>query len=630
MNRLMNRDRDALRSKTFSRRLALLAGGKLALFGVLVGRMYYLQVVEADKYRTMADDNRINLRLLAPPRGRILDRMGEVIADNQLNYRVVVVAEQTGSVPATLDALAEIVPISENERRRILREVSRKRRFLPVTVKDNLSWDDVSRIAVNAPDLPGVSIDVGSTRLYPHGDLLAHVLGYVAPPSESDLTGDPLLELPDFRIGRNGVERVYDLAMRGRAGNSQIEVNALGRPIRELARNEGEPGQDLALTIDAPLQAFAAKRLAKEESAACVLMDCTNGDVLVLASHPSYDPHEFARGISGSAWRALLNNTKAPLTNKAISGQYSPGSTYKMLVALAALEAGISPDMRVSCPGHVELGDNKFHCWKRGGHGGMDMIDGIMQSCDVYFYELGRRLGPERMADMARRFGLGQTLALDLPGERGGLIPTRAWKQSRTGKGWATGESLVASIGQGYVLATPLQLATMTARMVNGGIAVVPHLTRDLVQGRRISERAPNAYPPVGVPQTHLAIMLRAMRGVVNDPRGTAFRQRIVDGNWTYGGKTGTSQVRRITEEERRVGLRKPDQVPWRERDHALFVGYAPLDAPRYTLAVIVEHGGGGSAVAAPIAREVLAETMRLERERGRSPAAPRVAERGA
>jgi penicillin-binding protein 2 len=260
----------------------------------------------------------------------------------------------------------------------------------------------------------------------------------------------------------------------------------------------------------------------------------------------------------------------------------------------------------------------------------MDMIDGIMQSCDVYFYELGRRLGPERMADMARRFGLGQTLALDLPGERGGLIPTRAWKQARTGKGWATGESLVASIGQGYVLATPLQLATMTARMVNGGLSVVPHLTRDIVQGRRVAERPANAYGPVGVPQAHLAIMLRAMRGVVNDPRGTAFRQRIVDGVWTFGGKTGTSQVRRITEEERRVGLRKPDQVPWRERDHALFVGYAPLEAPRYALAVIVEHGGGGSSVAAPIAREVLAEAMRLERERGRAPGPARIAERGA
>ena len=619
MNRLMNRDRDASRSKLFTRRLALLAGGKLALFGVLIGRMYYLQVVEADKYRTMADDNRINLRLLAPPRGRIVDRYGKVVADNQLNYRVIVVAEQTGSVAATLDALSEIVPIGEAERRRILREVARKRRFLPITVKDNLSWDDVSRIAVNSPDLPGVSIDVGSTRLYPFGDTTSHLIGYVAPPAESDLTGDPLLELPDFRIGRGGIERVYDLAMRGRAGNTQIEVNALGRPIRELARNEGEPGHDIVLTIDTALQDFAAKRLMKEESAACVLMDCTNGEVLAMVSHPSYDPHEFARGISGPAWRALLNNSKAPLTNKAISGQYAPGSTYKMMVALAAMESGISPDFRVGCPGHMELGDNKFHCWKRGGHGSLDMVEALSQSCDVYFYEMGRRLGPERMAEMARRFGLGSTLAIDLPGERAGLIPTRTWKIARTGKGWATGESLVASIGQGYVLATPLQLATMTARLVNGGYAVTPHLTRDLVQERRVAERPQVNFPPIGVPQASLAIMLRGMRAVVNDPRGTAFRQRIVDQYWTFGGKTGTSQVRRITEEERRVGLRKPEQVPWRERDHALFVGYAPLESPRYAISVIVEHGGGGSAVAAPIAREILAEAMRLERERERN-----------
>lgn len=630
MNRLMNRDRDAARSKLFTRRLALLAGGKMALFGVLIGRMYYLQVVEADKYRTMADDNRINLRLLAPPRGRIVDRFGKVIAENQLNYRVVVVAEQTGSVPATLDALSEIVPISETERRRILREVSRKRRFLPVTVKDNLAWDDVSRIAVNSPDLPGVSIDVGSTRLYPFGDTTSHLIGYVAPPAESDLTGDPLLELPDFRIGRNGIERVYDLALRGRAGNTQIEVNALGRPIRELARNEGEPGHDIVLTLDAALQEFTAKRLAQEESAAAVVMDVTNGDVLTMVSHPSYDPHEFARGISGPAWRALLANSKAPLTNKAISGQYAPGSTYKMMVALAAMESGVSPDFRVNCPGHMELGDNKFHCWKRGGHGALDMVEALSQSCDVYFYEMGRRLGPERMADMARRFGLGTTLSIDLPGERGGIIPTRAWKQARTGKGWATGESLVASIGQGYVLATPLQLATMTARLVNGGFAVSPHLTRDIVQERRLIERPQGSFPSIGVPQANLAVMLRGMRAVINDPRGTAFRQRIVDQNWTFGGKTGTSQVRRITEEERRVGLRKPDQVPWRERDHALFVGYAPLESPRYAISVIVEHGGGGSSVAAPIAKEVLSEAMRLERERERTrPQGPaRVAER--
>ncbi len=617
---------DPNRQRSFTRRLALLAAGKLALLGVLGSRMYYLQVVEADKYRMMADDNRINLRLLAPPRGRILDRDGTVLADNQLNYRVVLVAEQTGSIPATLDTLSEIVPISEAERRRVMREVARKRKFLPTTVKENLSWEDVSRIAVNAPDLPGVMIDVGSTRLYPQGERMAHLIGYVAPPAEADLTGDPLLELPDFRVGRNGIERVYDLAMRGRAGNTQIEVNALGRPIRELSRNEGEPGADVTLTIDAELQLMAATRLAKEESAAAVMMDAANGDVLVMASHPSYDPHEFARGISGPAWRALLNNHSAQLTNKAVSGMYSPGSTYKMMVALAALESGVAPEMRVFCPGHMDLGDNRFHCWKRGGHGGVDMIDALMQSCDVYFYEIGRRLGADRMADMAKRFGLGQTLAIDLPGERAGIIPTRAWKLARTGKGWAQGESLVASIGQGYVLTTPLQLATMTARLVNGGYAVVPHLTRDLVQDRRMVERPAGNFPSIGVQQAHLALMLRAMRGVTNDPRGTAFRARILDASYAYGGKTGTSQVRRITEEERRVGLRKPDQVPWRERDHALFVGYAPVEQPRFAISVIVEHGGGGSAVAAPIARDLLHEAMK--REKLRQPATgPRLAQ---
>jgi len=595
---------DPNRQRSFTRRLALLAAGKLALLGVLGSRMYYLQVVEADKYRMMADDNRINLRLLAPPRGRILDRDGTVLADNQLNYRVVLVAEQTGSIPATLDTLSEIVPISEAERRRVMREVARKRKFLPITVKENLSWEDVSRIAVNAPDLPGVMIDVGSTRLYPQGESMAHLIGYVAPPAEADLTGDP------------GIERIYDLAMRGRAGNTQLEVNALGRPIRELSRNEGEPGADVTLTIDAELQLMAATRLAKEESAAAVMMDVTNGDVLVLASHPSYDPHEFARGISGPAWRALLNNHRAPLTNKAVSGMYSPGSTYKMMVALAALESGVAPEMRVFCPGHMDLGDNRFHCWKRGGHGGVDMIDALMQSCDVYFYEMGRRLGADRMAEMSRRFGLGQTLAIDLPGERAGIIPTRAWKLARTGKGWAQGESLVASIGQGYVLTTPLQLATMTARLVNGGYAVVPHLTRDLVQDRRMIDRPAGNFASIGVQQAHLALMLRAMRGVTNDPRGTAFRARILDASYAYGGKTGTSQVRRITEEERRVGLRKPDQVPWRERDHALFVGYAPVEQPRFAISVIVEHGGGGSAVAAPIARDLLHEAMKREKLR--------------
>jgi penicillin-binding protein 2 len=579
--------RENNRTRLFTRRAILLTSGQISLFGVLLGRMYYLQVVESERYKVLAEDNRINLRLLPPPRGRILDRYGEMIAENQLNYRIVVIPEQTGSVGTTLDVLSEIVPIDEVARRRIFREVARKRKFLPVTVKENLTWDEVSRVAVNAPDLPGVMIDVGSSRHYLFGEQLAHVVGYVAPPSEADLTGDPLLELPDFRIGRNGVERVYDLALRGKAGSSQIEVNALGRPIRELERREGEPGNDLLLTLDLHLQNYAVTRLAPNESAAAVLMDVHSGEVLVLASVPSFDPNEFNKGISGPLWRSLLANTRTPLINKSVAGQYAPGSTFKMITAMAALESGLAtPDTRVSCPGHMALGDYKFHCWKsKGGHGGLDMV------------------------------GLGTTTSIDLPGEKAGLIPTRAWKLGATGIPWQQGENLVAAIGQGFVLATPLQLAVMTARIANGGYAVTPYLTRDAVEGRKVGPRAGRQFAPVGVSQQTLAVMHRAMRGVVNDPRGTAFRARITDVTMAMGGKTGTSQVRRITEEERRNGLRKPEQVPWRERDHALFVGYAPVDNPRYACAVIVEHGGGGSAVAAPIARDILLEAQKRLRD---------------
>ena len=608
--------RDIDRTRFFTRRALVVGGAQLGLFGALITRMYYLQVIESEKYKTLADENRINLRLLVPPRGRILDRYGELLATNQLNYRVIVIPEQTGSVPATLEALSQLLSLNETDHRRILREVARKRRFLQVTVRENLSWEDVARVAVNAQDLPGVAIDVGATRHYPDGPSLAHIVGYVAPPSEADLTGDPLLEQPDFRVGRAGVERVYDLALRGRAGTSQVEVNAVGRPIRELDRVEGKPGLDLWLTIDQQLQIYATERIAKEESGAAVVMDVHTGEVLALASNPNFDPNEFNKGIGAQLWRSLVTNDRSPLSNKAIAGQYAPGSTFKMITALAALEGGVlTPDFRVSCPGHFELGDAKFHCWKKGGHGSLAMLDAITQSCDVYFYEVARRLGIDRIAQMARRFGLGKPVAIDLPNERGGLIPTRDWKIATTGTAWAQGETVVVGIGQGFVLATPLQLATVAARIANGGYAVVPRVTRDVVEGRHATERSAPKFASIGISAPSLSLIQRGMRNVVNDPRGTAYRARIGEPEFAMAGKTGTSQVRRISEEERRVGLRKPNQVPWSERDHALFICFAPVIEPRYACAVVIEHGGGGSAVAAPIARDILREAQRRARE---------------
>lgn len=599
----MNRDQD--RQRAFTRRALMLGAGKAALVAALGGRLYYLQVVEADRYRMLADENRISLRLIPPRRGLIVDRFGQPLAANRLNYRIVLVAEQARDVEGILDRLSRLVALSAFEREKALRDVQQRRRFVPVIVRENLSWEEVARIEVNAPDLPGVSIDVGQSRHYPYGPAAAHILGYVGPVAENELTGDPLLELPEFRIGKNGVERHYDLALRGSAGTSEVEVNAIGRVIRELSRREGRPGSETRLTIDIGLQEYAAIRIA-EDTAAAVVMDVQTGEVVVLASSPAFDPNVFNGGLTNRMWRDLVDNPRSPLSNKAIAGQYAPGSTFKMVVTLAALEAEvITLSHTVFCSGVATLGDSRFHCWRRNGHGRMGVRSSLKESCDVFFYDIARRVGIDRIADMARRLGLGATLGVDLPGERPGLLPTRDWKLANIGESWQVGETLVAGIGQGYILTTPLQLATMTARLVNGGRAVSPRLT----------PLPADAPPPasLGLPQAALDAVLEAMVGVTNERQGTAYAARIHEEGMRMGGKTGTSQVRRITMAERQRGVRSNEEVPWHLRDHALFVGFAPIERPRYAVAVVVEHGGGGSAVAAPIARDILLEAQRRD-----------------
>ncbi|MFQ5958822.1 MAG: penicillin-binding protein 2 [Alphaproteobacteria bacterium] len=621
--------RDLDRLKKFSRRALLLAGGKAALLTALGGRLYYLQVVQSDRYTMLAEENRINLRLLPPPRGRIFDRLGEPLAANRLNYRVVLVSEQASAVEETLDALGRIIPVSEREYRKVLRESGRKRGFVPITVRENLTWAEVSRVEVNVPDLPGIMIDVGQTRTYPHGAAAVHVIGYVAPVSEDDLTGDPLLELPDFRIGKNGIEKVYDGRLRGSAGNSQVEVNAFGRVIRELARHDGQPGDDLVLTLDAGLQRYATDRLG-EESASAVVLDIHTGDVLALASSPTYDPNAFNAGLSSEQWQELIHNPRKPLVNKAIAGQYPPGSTFKMVVALAALEGGVlTPQQRFTCNGSLRLGDRVFHCWKRGGHGTLDMVQAIEQSCDVYFYEVARRAGIDRIADMAALFGLGGRTRIDLAGERTGLVPDREWKLATFGVPWQLGETLIVGIGQGYLLTTPLQLAVMTARIANGGVAVTPRLVRrpvPSVAGDVDKSGEEPAFERLGISPGSLAAVTKGMERVTNKRRGTAYAARITEPEMAMAGKTGTVQLRRISKSERRAGIRKNEERPWEERDHALFVAFAPVRAPRYAVAVVVEHGGSGSRAAAPIARDVLRETQRRDPARRGGPG--RIAER--
>ncbi|GAA0299175.1 penicillin-binding protein 2 [Rhodovulum strictum] len=598
-----SRDNDES-GRRISRRMMVLGGAQAVMAVALALRMRHLQVTEADTYRMLAEENRINIRLIPPIRGMVYDRAGHVVAENEQNYRIVVVREDAGDVEETLARLTRLVPLDEETIERAMREINRHSPFVPVTVADRLHWDDVARVAVNAPALPGISPEVGLSRHYPLGPDFAHLVGYVGPVSESDLaqieTPDPLLRIPRFQIGKTGVEAKYEDRLRGKAGTRRIEVNAAGRVIRELDRIEGQPGSDLQLTVDAGLQNFVQARLG-EESAAVVVMDVERGDLLALASSPSFDPNLFVRGISVADYRVLTDTPYRPLSNKTVQGAYPPGSTFKMITALAALEDGvITPEETVWCPGHLTLGTRRFHCWKRGGHGHVNLIASVEQSCDVYYYDIGQRVGIDKIAEMARKFGLGEVFDLPLSAVGAGLVPDRAWKRARRGEEWRVGDTLNASIGQGYVLSTPLQLAVMSARLATGR-AVVPRLVKS-IDG---VEQPSGAGEPLDVNPANLARIRRSMDAVVNSRRGTAYGSRVVAAEMAMAGKTGTSQVRNITAAERAAGVFRNEDLPWERRDHALFVAYAPVETPKIAVSVVVEHGGGGSAAAAPIARDV-------------------------
>jgi penicillin-binding protein 2 len=602
----------------FTRRVLALGGIQAAAFGFLGYRLHKLQVEEGARYTTLAEENRLSARLLSPPRGRVLDRNGHVVAGNRLNWRALLVAEQAADVNATLETFNRIVPLTDAERARVEREIRRRRRFVPTIVREFLTWEEMARIEVNAPDLPGIITDVGTTRLYPEGEHLAHMVGYVAPPAERDMDGDPVLALPGVRVGRAGIERHHETVLRGRAGAVQLEVNAVGRIIRELDRREGLPGQDIEISIDTELQKTIRGKI--EEGTSVVVMNARNGELLAMASQPSFDPNIFNSGVSAAQWRQWTANRATPLINKATNGLYAPGSTFKMVVALAALEARVTTTgERVTCPGHFDLGESRFHCWNRSGHGGVDMRTAIKVSCDVYFYEMARRLGINRIAAMGRRFGMGVDLEVELPGTRRGVMPTREWREAQ-GRPWALGDTVVHGIGQGFYQLTPLSLCTMTARLATGR-AVQPHLTR-AIGGRPVRGSRPEDWPSLGIPERDLRLMRDSMWAVVNEGGGTALASRLPGGFGAMAGKTGTTQVRRVTREQRERGF-NVQSLPREWRPHALFVGYAPADNPLYAISVIVEHGTSGSGAAAPLARDVLVDTF----NRFRSPPGPRVAE---
>ena len=595
--------------RRLGRRTLLVGGLQLAFAGALGARMRYMQVDQADQFRLLAEENRINIRLIAPERGELFDRNGIPLARNAPSYRIVLVREDAGDVEQVIANLARLVELDPDELERAMAEMRRSPPFLPVTLAERVSWQDISRVAVNAPALPGITPEVGLTRVYPRTDTLAHVVGYVGPVSDYDLSKiedpEPVLRIPRFQIGKVGLEAKREKLLRGKAGAKRVEVNATGRVMRELDRREGNPGADLQLTIDADLQDYVQARLGKE-SASAVIMDCQTGDLRAIASSPSFDPNLFVRGISLADYNTLTGDKYRPLANKSVQGTYPPGSTFKMMTALAALEAGVvSPNDTIWCPGYLKVGDRRFHCWKRAGHGNVDLLNSLKQSCDVYYYDVALQVGIDKISEMARRFGLGIRHDIPMSAVARGLAPNRAWKSEVHNQDWLVGDTANSAIGQGYMLASPLQLAVMTARIATGR-AVKPRLIKSVD-----SIEEPNgAGASLGLNENHLRQIRRGMYTVANDRRGTAYRSRIIAEGMRMAGKTGTSQVRNITAAERAAGVIRNADLPWERRDHALYVDFAPYDAPKFAVAVVVEHGGGGSTAAAPIARDITLQAL--------------------
>lgn len=586
-----------------TRRALILGAGQVTLVGLLALKMRQMQIRDADQYRMMAEENRINLQMIAPARGRILDRNGIVLADNQPTYQITISRERAGDLALVLERLQTILPITDAEVAEVLAQSLETSAFVPITVADRVTWDDLTRVAFNAPVLPGVMPETVELRNYPFGPDFAHVIGYVGRVSVSDLeeaqTPEPLLTMPGFKIGKLSIEKAFDTQLRGQQGTLAVEVNATGRVMRDLERIDPVAGGDLQLTLDHHLQNFTMARLG-DQSAAAVVMDVRNGDILASVSAPSFDPNLFVGGISSRDYGVLRDSEYRPLADKTVQGAYPPGSTIKMSLALAALEGNfVTPEETISCGGWVEIAGRRFHCWKSGGHGRVNLQGALRESCDVFFYEMAQRVGIDSLNAMNTTLGFGQRPDLPLSGISAGTNPSRAWKLQQEGEEWRIGDTINASIGQGFVLASPMQIAIMTARIASGR-DVVPRIVKPPITQTDI------VAPSLGLSAQSLSLVRQGMFDVVNAERGTARASRIVTQTQLMAGKTGTSQVFSISAAERASGVRSQDELPWNRRDHALFTAFAPFDAPEIAVSVIVEHGGGGSTAAAPLARDIV------------------------
>lgn len=582
MNRPTRIVTEANQSYSFTRRAVALGGMQAGVGALLAVRMGWLSIAENEHYQMMAESNRVNMTLMPPRRGWIVDRNGVPIANNRTDFRVDIIPDRLQDKDRVLALLQEILGLKPEDVERIKIDLKRAAGFQPVQVAENLDWERFAAIGVRLPELPGVAPTRGFSRNYPGGAAVAHLTGYVGAASAEQYreTRDPLLVTPGFKLGKDGLEKTLEEKLRGTPGAKRIEVTARGKLVRELATRPDQPGQTGRLTIDVGLQEYAARRLGTNSGSA-VVIDCKTGEMLAMVSMPAYDPNSFSDGISHFEWDMLSKDDHVPLMNKVLQGLYPPGSTVKPMNALALMAAGVDPEERIGCSGAMRVGNGVFHCHKRGGHGGVNMKTAVMQSCDIYFYEMVRRLGYDKIAPIARQVGLGQRFDLPFPSQRYGTMPDPAWKMAKYKEDWTVADSLNASIGQGYVLANPLQLAVMAARLASGR-ALQPSI---------LASQVDRNAPPLDIDPAHLAQVRDAMYGVVNEG-GTGGAARMLVPGVSLAAKTGTAQVRRITRAERASGVLKDAALPFKLRDHALFVCFAPADNPRYAAGIVLEHNG--------------------------------------
>ena len=578
----------------YNRRTFILFCFKLSLFSALGWRLYDIQIKNSSRYKTLSKKNQIDLEIIFPIRGKIFDRNKNIIATNEKVFDLYLIPENTKSINNTLNALSKFVDIDFEKRRKIINLSSKVKKFEKIKIFENITWSVLEKVESNKYSLEGIFIAEDHLRIYPYKEIFSHLIGYISKPNEKELSLPFIAKMPNLDIGKEGLEKSFNPTLVGKAGQREIEVNSNGRIIREISKIDSTKGEEVFLSIDLRLQEYAYNLLKSFKAGSINIININTGEILCMASTPTYDPNQIVKKPNKLYWDSILANSLSPLTNRSIQGLYSPGSTFKMIVAIAALKYGvIDYNTTHTCEGKIEFGDRLYHCWKTKGHGKMDVTNAIKQSCDVFFYEKYKKVGIDKIAKVALDFGLGQSFDISMPNQKKGIVPSKEWKKNNIGENWYAGETLISAIGQGFVLTNPLQLAVMTSIIASDGKMIEP----TILKTNKSNFKKNLKY------SKEIKIIKEAMYKVVNENRGTAFKSRLEDVK--FAGKTGTSQVKRITLSERESDEFRKTEQEWKNRDHALFVGYMPYIKPKFSISVIIEHGGSGASTAAPIAKQI-------------------------